>query len=588
MNWQPDGSADRRPSRWARAGSVALAAAVAGAAALVPGTTAAAASVPATFTVAGAGWGHGVGLSQYGALGMAREGFTATDILTHYYSNTAVQSVDDSTDIRVNLLHQASSATVQARSGGNVKVQVMSGDAVTAELVAGPGTTFGLGVGGATVTATQRNSGQTAAGSRLRIYWEGTRFAAAAGLGGTSTDVAVAGPGQTLGSAPAYRYGWLDVQPVSGALEVVNVVRVHDEYLYGLAEVPSSWPLAALQAQIIAGRSYALAQVALGTTSSCRCHVDDGGGPYYDQTFTGTGKLNEGAWGAVWRNAVDSTGSLAVTYGGTPIMAYYSSSTGGRTQNSEDVWTTALPWARSVDDHWSIAPSVNPGGVWSVNVGQAAMATAFGLPDVASVTVSARYVSGAAQTVTAVSSTGRTASIAGSTLQGKLSLRSTAVSTVVPAGQQAGVPVPASSAPISAGLPVLASGSTGDAVRVLQARLGVSVTGTFASKTKAAVKKAQRAHGLKRTGVVDAATWKALGITRWPAVVVGAAPPGLKQGDAGPVVSLLQKKLKVKPRSGWFGPTTTAKVKAFQRSHKLKATGKVTKATWTALKVTRL
>jgi stage II sporulation protein D len=49
--------------------------------------------VPAGFTITGSGFGHGAGMSQYGAQGMGLDGYTASQILTHYYSGTTVDPV---------------------------------------------------------------------------------------------------------------------------------------------------------------------------------------------------------------------------------------------------------------------------------------------------------------------------------------------------------------------------------------------------------------------------------------------------------------------------------------------------------------
>ena len=88
-------------------------------------------------------------------------------------------------------------------------------------------------------------------------------------------------------------------------------MRIHDEYLLGIAEVSSAWPDAAMQAQIIASRSYALNHVN-SLRAACLCNVDDGGGPYYDQTFAGWIKEAD-AWGKYWRAAVAATDTTADT-----------------------------------------------------------------------------------------------------------------------------------------------------------------------------------------------------------------------------------------------------------------------------------
>src|SRR5690606_30780181 len=144
--------------------------------------------------------------------------------------------------------------------------------------------------------------------------------------------------------------------------------------------------------------SYALAKYGTGKTrSACDCHVDDGGGPYYDQTFlayAGETRPQAKNWiAAVAATATGPTTGRALTYQGAPIAAFYTSSTGGRTTASADVWGGALPWSVSVDDRWSDIAD-NPNRSWSVTVSQSQAAALFGLSEVATIAVAARTDSG--------------------------------------------------------------------------------------------------------------------------------------------------------------------------------------------------
>ena len=186
---------------------------------------------------------------------------------------------------------------------------------------------------------------------------------------------------------------------------------------------------------MLAARSYALARYGSGSQrASCRCHVDDGNGPYIDQTFVGNGKV-AGVGGAFWKKAVlstltSSTTGKAILSAGRPIAAYYFSASGGRTQASQYVWVSAIPWAVSVDDHWSMDPSV-PWSHWTPRVrSQAQVAAAFGLANVARIDLSDRLPSGAVRTAKAWSTTGVAAVLRGESLRSKLALPSTWVSRI--------------------------------------------------------------------------------------------------------------------------------------------------------------
>jgi SpoIID/LytB domain protein len=193
---------------------------------------------------------------------------------------------------------------------------------------------------------------------------------------------------------------------------------------------------------VLAARTYALSKVARGVRTACSCHMDDGGGPYYDQTFTGWIKASS-ARGARWVSNVEATfaseaAGLAILYEGKPISAFYHSSSGGATQSSQDVWGGRLPYAQSVPDPW-MTHEDNPERAWTKTVSQSAMARAFGVGSVMRVEVTERYVSGAAKTVTATAQDGSVRTLTGGRFQSALGLKSTFVTAI---GGNAGAPLP--------------------------------------------------------------------------------------------------------------------------------------------------
>lgn len=397
-------------------------------------------SPPSEFTVNGTGYGHGVGLSQWGALGQAREGRSTAEILSHYYPGTKLQTLTEPDDLRIGLLHQASFAQVRTETingaGGGLEITV--------------GSTVHPGVAGANyrlepsdsyVRVTQSLGGeQTVLGraNRVTLRWSGT--ADPGGAGSAPTLLNVIGPGESFASPRhRYRYGTVEVEPVSTSggqrLAVVNVIDM-DSYLRGIAEVPANWPQEALQAQAIASRSYALAKYRSGTRSACLCHMDDGGGPYYDQTFHAW-YVETGTYGAQWVRAVRESTGQAVTYGGSPIPAFYTAATGGRTQASSEVWGGAgYPWSVSVDDRWSLSVAGNPYESWNVTASQARMGQIFGVSDIMTIEVSPSSTSKAAASLIATTYDGRTASVSGTSFRSALGLRSTYISSVL--GDQPG------------------------------------------------------------------------------------------------------------------------------------------------------
>jgi stage II sporulation protein D len=428
--------------------------------------TAAVAADSTTWTLSGAGYGHGVGMSQYGAMEMAKGGSTAADILGHYYSGTDYTAVDDRAVLNVNLLHGAGSVTVKVTqlASGSRGMRITAGGAA---MTAPPGSTATATRSGTDVTVTcpACSPTTTLTGRSASVTWDDDRTLL--DVGGTS-----------------YRDGYLRLiaTPSASTLEAVARVRIHDQYLDYVREMPWSWPGAALEAQAAAARGIALSAYEAGLTSACACHVYD---TTASQVFGGYPTGTEAGQWAAWRAAVRATGSSStgyvVTYGGSIISSVYSSSSGGRTQNSEDVWTSAVPYLRSVDDHWGIRSS-NPNYRWLSRPDKGALASAFGLGDVARLDLSARYRSGAVATATATAADGSTASLSGATFASRLGLKSSYVRR--PVTRYSGTTPYAVAAAVakvnrtSASTVVIASGED-------KARAAAAVTGPLAQALKA-------------------------------------------------------------------------------------------------------
>ena len=389
-------------------------------------------SPPDAFTINGTGYGHGVGLSQWGALSMAREGWAVDRILKHYYTGTTVATVDDNVNLRVGLMTQADVVrlrmegdAVATLSIGSRVVDIPAGAVVNTKILNGK------------VRAFLRTDGVVKSlGSALKVT-----------LTPNDGVVDVVGPGQDLTTGSRYGHGAIEVSTATGAtasLIVVNIVNLHRDYLQGIAEVVSTWPQAALRAQVIASRSYALYAYAQGVRADCRCHLNDGDAPYFDQTYRGADVV-DGVGGANWAKAVDATEvgdtqGRAVLYQGVAIPAFYTASTGGLTMSASDVWGGTYPWAVSVDDSWSLKASENPYRSWSVTVSQSDMAALFGLPEVMRVRVTSRFDSGAPKVLTASAQDGSTARIAGLQLRSNFGLLSPYVTGIE--GVTGSAPVP--------------------------------------------------------------------------------------------------------------------------------------------------
>ncbi len=413
-----------------------------------PGSPADPCGPPDKFTITGAGFGHGVGMSQWGAYGMAQEGADAATIVSHYFLGSSVQPVQDDMNIRVNLLYHVANAkfrTEPLEAGGGA-IELTIGSTI---VLGGPSDTFTTELvpeGVRVIKTTNGAATDLGTAPKIGVRWAGTKTPGTA-VGG-ATLLNITGPKGSLASpGHRYRFGSIEIVPFTGdtgrTLNVVNALRLHEEYLYGISEVTSAWPTAALQAQIIAARSYALSKINAGVRKPCACHLDDGMGPYSDQTFTGWSKASS-AKGDNWVAAVngtlasDTTGLALLDSTGKPIKAFYTASTGGLTTSSKDQWGGDLPYAQVVDDHWSLnAP--NPDRSWTIPVTQAKMAQIFGVPQVTSVNITDRIASGALKQVTATLPDGRTVTKGGTAFMSAIGAKSRYIQSV---DGQIGTPLP--------------------------------------------------------------------------------------------------------------------------------------------------
>ena len=262
-------------------------------------------STAAVYAISGRGWGHGVGMSQWGAYGFAQRGFGYARIVTHYYPGTSLGRAPVS---RVRVLLVADRKTVTVAS--DQPLQLRDGLGQTYELPAG---SYGFGPGfriNVDATKPQPLPGPllfTPSGGVLRL------------------------------NGKRYR-GSFEAAADKGTVRVVNVVGL-EAYLYGVVpdEVPHTWPAEALKAQAVVARSYALAQRKSGAFDL----YDDTRSQVYNGIDAEEPQTNA---------AVNATAGQVLLYNGRVATAYFFSTSGGRTANVVDVWGSNVPYLVSVPD----------------------------------------------------------------------------------------------------------------------------------------------------------------------------------------------------------------------------------------------
>jgi stage II sporulation protein D len=271
-----------------------------------------AAQAASTFYIRGGGDGHGIGMSQYGAEGYAEHGRAYQFILAHYYRGTALGRVDPRQTVRV-LLGTGSAAFAGSTRAGGRRLD--------------PSATYSV----------------RALPNGLVGVFDGAGKQVARG----AAPLRVTGPGPlSVAGLGVYR-GALEFTPDgSGGVYTVEAVGL-DDYVRGVIsqEIPASWQPEALKAQAVAARTYAI------TTNV--------GGAVYD-LYPDTRSQMYGGVGAetlATDAAVAATRGQVVTYGGQPVVTYFFNSSGGHTENIENVWpgATPEPWLRGVPDPYDSA-----------------------------------------------------------------------------------------------------------------------------------------------------------------------------------------------------------------------------------------
>jgi SpoIID/LytB domain protein len=381
-------------------------------------------TVPATFAFQGSGYGHGVGMSQIGARAKALAGESATAILQYYYTGTIVETVTDTQILRINVGNLLTSAKLRSDSKG-AELQLFAGDLgetqTATPLLTFPSTTslnLNLSDGLIAISTTRGSvTKEITTGGNFTLRWSGTRY-----QDGTPAVISLT----TNNATKRYRHGQISLKVIRDKklgkrMAIINSVRLQDEYLWGIGEVPSSWPTQALDAQAIASRTYALAK-STKIRSACDCHLY---ATISDQNFAGYSKESEPRFGELWKAAVNRTAGAVITYAGTPITAYFSSSSGGTTETSEHAWGTATPYTVSVPDSASVDITFNPRfASWTREISQAVIAQAFLLPDVIALSVLSINPAGSVALIQAISSDGSFAVLRGETFRSRSKLPS--------------------------------------------------------------------------------------------------------------------------------------------------------------------
>jgi stage II sporulation protein D len=291
-------------------------------------------STPA-LVIDGGGNGHGVGMSQWGAEGLAQHGFTYQQILAHYYTGTTIGTQPTGRVVRVLML--APRRTVVFTGASRAAGHGLSPAAVYRASLVGRAHVALSSSRGRTITLAAP-LGVTGAGGVLR-------------LDGTAINGVLNG---------RYR-GSLELVASGGRLEALNVVGI-DDYVRGVvaAESEASWPIAELEAQAVASRTYAITDA---LTTGFDVYADT-----RSQQYGGIAAETPAS-----DKAVAATAGQVVTYQGKPVITYYFDSSGGETESVQNAFAGSRPepWLVGVPDPYETQSPAHQFGPKRLSVGAA-------------------------------------------------------------------------------------------------------------------------------------------------------------------------------------------------------------------------
>ena len=349
----------------------------------------------------GQGSGHGVGLSQYGAKAMALGGATYRQILHRYYSGVSILSLRSAAGgtflereqlpLWVGLLQGQSSTSFEIEQGSADLCFDSSGSCIGRALQQETWVFSYIGQGYCAFSLSQ------AGGALAQVGQSGPCDASVRPLSEETTF-------RVPRKARSYR-GTLRLRsPDSDGTFHLALQTDLESYLRGVSEVPESWPIGAIKAQVVATRSLAAWTLlnrgpeqlfSDARQSECHCNITDDAS---DRVFRGyTGESDH----PNWVSAVRATEAEVISDAGAVAYGLYFHSSAGATENYSDVFSEGtFPYLMSVNDSPAISDLVdNPLRRWGYSVKARSISTLFNVSWVNDVQVTAHNPTGSVRSV---------------------------------------------------------------------------------------------------------------------------------------------------------------------------------------------
>jgi SpoIID/LytB domain protein len=400
-----------------------------------------ASAVTGDFVIQGRGFGHGVGMSQWGAWQAAREGETHNTILAFYYPGSTLTTAPAGTTIKVRLSKDATSSSYEDHYYQVSLKPVVTAATLLLQNSGSPDVTVALPVGQIVDTLYAPLGGV----GHVWVVGRGAYDHVLVVPDADTGRVAVSKLVSSVATPTPYQEYWgsMNVEPMGEGELYLNNLILLDKYVRGVAEIKPEWAKAtesnlyaieAVRAQAVAARTYAYAEF----TSAGYVNDDT-------RDICYKGYIYEVQNPAAAQAATDTDGEI-LKYAGVLYKTYFSAHSGGYTTAS--AWNDSPPfYVVSQQDHWSqaapppgLVPGVSSGYLWSVNISPADLGakliTAGYIDNVGTITkveVTGRDTPDADSHVTSVRITGSLGvdTISGRNFRAALGLKSTLFSVLV-------------------------------------------------------------------------------------------------------------------------------------------------------------
>lgn len=276
----------------------------------------------ANFSFSGRGYGHGVGMTQYGAEGMAEKGYTDNYILKYYYTGVGITNKDTSnTNINVALKQNVANTNILCNNE-----YYISDSKTHLKLFTIPADSF--------INVKYQDGSYFISNSTTSEIQNTTASA---------IELSTTGSGVIMVKNKSYS-GTINLSrsnTTTNNLDVVNNLNI-EQYLRGVipVEMYAGWKPEALKAQILASRTYAMKQISLHKTRKF---------DVYDTVLSQV-YMGESANDYRVDKLIADTQGEVITYKGKLIDALFSASAGGYTVDASFVWGTAVPYLKGKPD----------------------------------------------------------------------------------------------------------------------------------------------------------------------------------------------------------------------------------------------